>query len=311
MKGRFERNPYRELPDGTVSRVFPFHLSLEGLDNRILCREDADYDLFVKVICVCARRKNVILVMYVVVSNHAHCVLLARSQTDADAFGEEVKRMISMHFCRKYGVGSAMQGIDVKAIWLDNDSYLRNAIAYVIRNAMDNGAIRIQDYAWTGFRGIFCGGKVSGKGTLIRVCNLSKRERRAIMHTDDDLRDVRWLLNDRLELEPVTICDWRYVEAAYKNDQSFFMRMVGSVNCSEMGNKLVDAPRVKRRDIELFRSVNEISQSWFQESVDKLSMNKKAKLLTYVAHSFRTDPSQLARVFSLDREDVLRMLSRI
>ena len=71
MQNRFERNPYRELPDGAIAKVYPFHFSLEGLETRILCREGTDYDAFVKIICICARRTNVILVIYAVVSTRS------------------------------------------------------------------------------------------------------------------------------------------------------------------------------------------------------------------------------------------------
>lgn len=104
----FVRNPMRMLPDGTIARVFPFHVSLEGKENRVLCREDEDYDVFVKVFVVCARRKNVILEVYSVVSNHGHSVVLCADKTSADSFGEEVKRIYSMYFSRKYEDTRAM-----------------------------------------------------------------------------------------------------------------------------------------------------------------------------------------------------------
>lgn len=93
----------RVLPDGTVGNVQPFHICLEGLEQAVLCRDDKDYDAFVKIICVAARRKNVIVVIYVVVSNHSHVTILALSQADADAYGEEVKKMASMWVSGRYG----------------------------------------------------------------------------------------------------------------------------------------------------------------------------------------------------------------
>ena len=128
---RFEKNPYRELPDGTISKVYPFHVSLEGLETKILCREESDYDAFVKIICVCAFRTSVILLIYAVVSNHAHCAILAPDQSAADAFAAEVKRMYSMYFSRKYSDRSVLKGVDASAVYLYSDYYLRNAIAYV------------------------------------------------------------------------------------------------------------------------------------------------------------------------------------
>lgn len=37
----------QELPDGTVRQLHPFHISMEGLETAVLCRDDADYDAMV------------------------------------------------------------------------------------------------------------------------------------------------------------------------------------------------------------------------------------------------------------------------
>ena len=127
------------------------------------------------------------------------------------------------------------------------------------------------------------------------------------MHTGDKLDDVNWLIDEAGELEPVSICDWRYIESAFNNDQSFFLRLIGGVNTSEMTNKLLIAPRQMRTDNELLLSTNELSQRWFSANVNELSIEKRAKLLIYVYHSFKTTPAQLARVFEL-KEDTIRQL---
>ena len=57
----------RVLPDGSIRYVQPYHVCLEGLECAVLCRDDDDYDAFVKVIAVASRRKNVIVVIYTVV----------------------------------------------------------------------------------------------------------------------------------------------------------------------------------------------------------------------------------------------------
>ena len=59
----FERICFRTLPDGSVRKVFPYHISLEGMAQLVLCRDDDDYDVMVKYIFICARRKNVIVVI--------------------------------------------------------------------------------------------------------------------------------------------------------------------------------------------------------------------------------------------------------
>ena len=271
MKFYFERNPYKVLPDGVARRVFPFHICIEGLESRILCRDDSDYDIFVKVICLCAHRKNTILVMYTVVSNHVHCVVLAENQVVADSFANEMKKLYSMYFKNKYDCSAVLRRNDAKAIFLDSDYYVRNAIAYVIRNALDNGATNIQDYRWTGFRAVFSRGEFPPGKNIRQVRSLKKDEKRLIMHSGDKLDDVGWMIDEENRLVPVSICDWQYVESAFGNDQSFFLRMIGGVNTPEMNNKLLIAPRTRRTDNELLLSVNEISRRWFGVDVQALS----------------------------------------
>ncbi len=132
-----KRVVHRKMPDGSFQNVQPFHVSMEGLEKTILCRCDNDYDAMVKILCVCARRKNVLIIVYAVVSNHCLVAVLAVNQADADAFGQEFKRMYAMWFSRQYGEQKRLQKTDVKAICLDNDWYVRNALAYIFRNAME------------------------------------------------------------------------------------------------------------------------------------------------------------------------------
>jgi hypothetical protein len=311
MKTQFERNPYRELPDGSIRKVYPFHISLEGLETRILCREDADYDVFVKIICVCCLRKNTILVIYAVVSNHAHCVVLATSQGEADECAEEIKRMYSMYFSNKYRDQSIMKGVSSKALFISSDWYLRNALAYDVRNAMDNRAKSIQSYKWTGYAAMFCGGKLpEGLNGFRLVKHLTKADRRRIMHTNDRLHNVDWVINDNEELVPVTICDWKYFEEAFRNNQTDFLRQLGVVNTSEMYQKLVYSPRVKRCDNDFLCSVNEISEAWFNKQVHDLSVERKSRLIRYVSRAYRTDCAQLARTFEIDITQVRLLLGK-
>ena len=73
----------RMMPDGQVIYLWPFHVSLEGLETVVLCRDEEDYDAMVKILCVCAKRKNVIIVIYAAVSNHCHIAVLAAIPYDS------------------------------------------------------------------------------------------------------------------------------------------------------------------------------------------------------------------------------------
>ena len=303
----FVKAVIREMPDGRTCRVFPFHISLEGLERNIICRDDDDCDRLVKVLAISARRKNVIIIIYAVVSNHAHVAVLAEKYADAHAFGEEVKRTYSMIFRNKYGEISALRKTDICVQTLDTDWYLRNALAYIPRNAYDNGAQNIADYKWTGFRAFFRKGANAREQNAIPVADLSRREWRSIFHTGDDLGRVKWKINSNNELIPSSFCDTDYLERAFANDEAFFYKCVGGVNQAEMTQKLVSSPRMFKPDADFLKEVNDLSNRWFDTGIRDLPLSKKSRLLPYVFKTFRTTVPQLARVFGMDR-DYIRML---
>lgn len=225
-----QRIAIRTLPDGSVCKVYPYHICIKGLEQTVLCRDSDDYDAMVKVICLSARRKNVIVIIYAVVSNHCHVAILAASQKNADAFAYDLKKVYSMWFSRKYQERNVLHRITVRALYLDTDWYVRNALAYIPRNALDNGC-NIQEYLWSGYRAMFS--RELPKG-LKPVNSLSRRECRAILHTGDKLYQVPWLINSDGQLEPRSFCDCLYLEQAFNNDQAFFLKTIGGQDTAQM-----------------------------------------------------------------------------
>lgn len=303
----FVKAVLRKMPNGSTCKVFPFHVSFEGLEKNIICRDDEDCDLLVKTIAVCSRRKNVIVIIYAVVSNHAHIAVLAKYYNDAKAYGEEVKRVYSMYFQRKYGEAKSLKETDIDVQILDTDWYLRNALAYIPRNAFDNGAKNISDYKWTGFRAFFR--NKQNQSNLKKVADMSFREWRAIFHTGDDLSDTSWLLNKDCEIEPFSFCDTDYLEQSFGGDESFYYKCVGTVNVPEMTQKLVVSPRIMKTDAEFMKELEFISDKWFNTNVGNLAESQKARLLPYVFRSSKTSVAQLARAFGMDREKIRILLN--
>ena len=278
---------------------------MKGMEKLVLFRDDADYDAMVKILCVCGRRKNIIVVIYAVVSNHCHVSVLAKSQAEAEQYGQEIKRMYSMWFHGKYGESGVLDGVDIKAIALDSDWYVRNALAYIPRNALDNGC-NVNEYKWSGFSAMF---RKTDTEQAIAVASLTKRQKRKLMHTGDKLNDVPWLLDKDGCLITSSFCDHTYLEQAFNNDLTFFLKVIGAQSSSEMTWKLVDGPRTKLPDGEFLKAVNEISNRWFNCDVSRLSIQSRIRFLPYIYRTMNTTIPQLARVFGLDRDEITRILA--
>lgn len=295
----------RTLPNGRRCYVYPYHVCLEGLETLVLCREDEDYDAVVKYISVCAQRKNVIVITYAVVSNHCHCAILARNQEEADAYAQELKRMCAMWFSKKYNEKSILKKCGISAILIDNDWYLRNALSYILRNALDNGC-DIHKYHWCGYSAAF--GRKDDSGTRM-VAGLSKRERRAIMHTDDDLRHVLWRLDKENRLLPASICDTDYMEQAFEHDPAFFLKSIGSVNTEEMRDRLVVSPRTMQPDTEFYKRANDTAKRWFGAEIGELPVPKKLRLVPYLFRTGKTTARQMGRALGLEKELIERAIN--
>ena len=305
MTGDMKRVVRKVLPDGSTGTVYPFHVSIEGLEKAVLYKDEEDYGVMVKYIAICAKRKNVIVVIYAVVSNHSHVAILSRTQKEADAYSEDIKKMYSQWYSRKYGLAAILRRNDSQALLIGSDWHLRNSLAYIPRNAHDNGA-SVTEYRWSGFRAMFSKNHESG----FPVKNLTRRDKEKIMHTADSLKDVPWMIDGNGDLIPGSFCDSEYLKQVFNHDQAFFLKTIGSLNPASVKEELVDGPRRMMTDNELFNYVNDTSRHWFMEEVTNLPLDKKYRLLSFVYRNRKTSIPQLARVFGLEREKVKAALDR-
>lgn len=291
----------RQLPSGENKNVQPFHISMKGLEKVVLCRDDEDYGVMVKYIAICAHRKNVIVIIYAVVSNHCHIAILAPTYQEACDYADELKRMYAQWFQTKYLEKQILRGTDVQALCLDSDWYVRNALAYIPRNALDNGST-LDKYKWTGYRAMFSIGNPQPTGLPVK--RFTRREQDRIMHSREPLKDVPWLVDADGDIMPESFCDSAYLEQAFNHDPAFWLKTIGSLNPAEMNEKLVDGPRIMRPDSEFFKLVADIARHWFSLDLADLPTDKKLRLLPYIWRTRKTTVPQLSRVFGLPRETV-------
>ena len=298
----------RILPSGRPAWVRPFHISLEGLESATICRDEEDYDAMVKHIFTCARRNDVLVVIYAVVSNHSHEVVLAAGKEEAEKFANDLKKVHSMWIRRKYGEYGILRRVGADISPIETITHARNALAYVPRNAMDNGAKNIAGYKWTGYRAMFCEGKAP-EG-LIPVSSLTTRASEKLLHTGDDVSRMSWLLNVRGEIEPASACDWRYLEMIFNHDPSFFMRKIGDVNVTQMKYDLKAAGKYKMTDAEFLKTAEEYAMAWYKEHLFEMSHDTKARFLQYLGKKVRLTIPQVARCMQMDRDVVSVLLER-
>lgn len=303
----FQRIVTRTLPDGNIVKVYPFHLTLEGLESNLLCRDQEDYDVVEKFMYVSAWQCNVLGVSHVVMSNHGHQCVLAPGLEHVLRMAENLKQRCSMHIAKKYKEHNVLLGTSADVQLLDSDWYVRNVLAYIPRNVVELG-VRPEDYRWSSYRAMFANGDCADG--VRKVSALSRREKEALMHTHHDLSRVPWLLDRDGHLVHATCCDWAYAESAFNDDEAFFMKTIGTVNCAEMEQKLVHNHRSMRPDSEFLLTVDEMAERWFQRKPFELTIEQKIRMLPYIYRCYRTTVSQLARCLRMEKDDVERVVGK-
>ncbi len=153
---------------------------------------------------------------------------------------------------------------------------------------------------------MFSAGVPGGKS----VSTMTRREKEAVFHTHSDLSRVPWVVDMYGRLIPATACEHRYAESAFNNDQAFFLKMVGSVNCAEMELKLVTNPRKRQSDDEMRKTVRDIALRWFKTEVAEMSLEMKSRLVPHLYRSHNTSVSQLARCVGLSQSQVKDYIRR-
>ena len=142
------------------------------------------------------------------------------------------------------------------------------------------------------------------------VSALTKRERRKLLHTGEPLKGVPWQLDGEGRLIPYSICDNAYLEQVFNGDPAYYLKTIGGVNVAEIRYQLEEKPYVMQPDTEFYKTVNEISERWYNADLPTLSLERKLRIIPYVYHTSKTTIPQLARVFGLDRARIASIVGK-
>lgn len=297
----FQRIVTRPRADGHVIKMYPFHISLEGMESVLLCRDDEDYDHLQKSYYLAAWKTGCRVIAEIAMSNHGHVAILAPELAVAQQTGEAIKKRHSQYLSWKYNEKGILNRSDICVKYLDSDWYVRNALAYIPRNTVDTGE-RIEDYRWSSYRGMFVGGRCPSG--MYRVADLSRRERESVFRSHEDLSGVPWILNADGNIEPASACDFHYLESAFNNDQAYYLKMIGSVNVAEMQQMLVLNGKNRQSDSEMLAVITRLAEKWYGKGILEMTPEQKARILPVLYRSYRTTVPQLARCLRMPRDVV-------
>lgn len=283
-------------------------ITTEHLKAGLWFRDEEDYRVGMNYVAIQAHASRVIVLSFILMSNHVHFVVKADSKKDAEAFIEGFKHRYSLHLRRKYGVKEFLRGNEVKVDPIPlYDEDPEKAIAYVEMNCVAaNICSHPSQYPWGTGCLFFDQRKPDGRplGTF------SKRACKRLLHTDIESLPENWLVGADGYILPQNYVDVAAVEAFFRTPH----RMNWFLSNSSKAKKRMDADEnfPAFRDQVILAAIPDLCRSLFGKSdFSLLSREEQVEFVRQLRFRFSTYVNQIARVCGLTYEQTAQLMDSV
>lgn len=286
-------------------------LTTNHLEGRLWFRDEEDFKVGMNYVAIeAARHPEIIVLAFILMSNHVHFVVIASSKDEAEQFVNRIKHRYSLYYRRKYGVKEFLRGNDVQADFVPSgNEEPEKVIAYAQMNSVAaNICAHPSQYQWGTGSLFFNPSPKRGRP----VKDLSARARKRLLHTDeDDSLPGDWLVSDDGYILPGSYVDIEKVESIFKTPKrmNFFL-----VNSSKAKKRLASADDnlPAFRDQTILAVLPDLCRSLFRkESFSELLPEEQVEFVRQIRFRFSAEAHQIARVCGVSYEDAARLLDSL
>ena len=292
-----------ELYDGNF-----YHMCTEGLETEVIMRDDEDFMVARNYMALAAWKTKVFIVVFCLMSNHIHILIGSKDRKMALDFIRHFKQTYSTYLHHKYGLNSALKGQAESISLISDIKYLRNCIAYILRNAVSAKICRkVDDYPWSSYA-VYFNSDVTHTG-LPRV-SLKGRLRRKLLKTRMNLDTCPYRIDvdGNITVDSFVRCD--IVHLAFNRSGKLFLYYLGCCNDAQMEYEFVNRPLVQSNDTDLLSAAEGIAAKRFKgKTIAILTTSEKCSMLKHLFFNHKTNVPQLSRIMGLSREVVRKVLS--
>ena len=285
-------------------------VTTDHLETALWFREGGDFAVGMNHVAIQAALRPVVLVLaFILMSNHVHFVLYATEQ-EARAFVEAIKCRYSQYLYRKYGIRELLRRnhVDVREIEADTDEEaLERAIAYVQMNCVEARiCTHPSQYRWGTGNVFFCpmSGSMSGKPSG----SLSARARARLLHSECPGIPDTWLVSDAGYILPESYVKVDLVEKIFRTPgrlNYFYNSTSKARKRLETGEKNLPA----FKDQTILQAFPDLCRSLFRKrTFAELSEPDRKEMLRQLRFRFSADVDQLARVCGLSYAEAANLM---
>lgn len=286
-----------------------FLLTTEHLEDGLWFRDEDDFKVAMNYVAIeAARHPEVVVLAFILMSNHVHFLLRGRREDVID-FITKFKQRYALYYRRKYGVKEFLRrnSVDIRMIPADDEA-IERAVAYVQMNCVAaNICSHPSQYPWGTGSVFFCPSKPGGK----RLDEYSARTRERLMHSECDQIPGEWFLSGDGYIHPGEYVAVRGVEALFRTPK----RMNYFLQNSSKARKRLEAAEEHLpsfRDQIILPAVQELCRSLFlKDSFRELLADEQVEIARQIRFRFSADANQIARVCGLSYAEAARLLEAV
>lgn len=285
-----------------------YHVCTNGLEQVTLLKDEEDFKAAWNYLALSAWRAGVEVVAFTLMSNHIHEILACKDMSQADAAIKLYKNMLSLYLKNKYGLAKALHGTGDCVSLIDTVTYMKNCIAYILRNAVcARICAKPEDYRWSSYACYFSETRYDKS---LPVAELTFSQKRQMLRTGLDLRDCpfRIYADGLVALESFVRID--IVERVYRHSGKSFLYYLGSCNDARMEYELTCQPLMHVNDQDMYEAVTRYVACRFRgKELVELTSAEKCSILKHLFFNNKTSIPQLSRIMGLPRQLIRRILS--
>lgn len=285
-----------------------YHVCTDGMEQVTLLKDEEDFMVAWNYLALSAWKTGTEAVAFTIMSNHVHEILLCQDSAQANQTITLFKKMLSMHLRKKYGMIKILHRTDDCISLIDNVQYLKNCIAYILRNAVcARICAKPEDYRWSSYACYFSKDKPEKS---VPLSSLPFIQKRTILKTGMDLKDCPLRMNEDGLITLGSFVRSDIAERAYRNSGKSFLYYLGCCNDAKMDYELTCQPLLHVSDHEMHEAVSKYVEKRFKnKNISDLTSSEKCSILKNLFFNNKTSIPQLSRILGLPRQLIRKILS--
>lgn len=292
-----------ELYDGNF-----YHVCTEGLETEVIMRDEEDCTVARNYLALSAWKSQVCIVAFCLMSNHLHVLLGSKNRMMALAFVRHFKQIYSTYLHNKYGLNDALKGQSECISMIMDIKYLRNCIAYILRNPVCAKICRkVDEYPWSSY-GVYFSEQICHDRPLIS--SLKGRMRRKVLKTRMNVDNCPYRIDEDGTISMDSFVRSDIVHQAFNRSGKLFLYYLGCCNDSQLEYEFASRPLVQSTDNDLLVAVEGLASTRFKgKGIAMLTTSEKCSMLKHLFFNYKVTIPQLSRVIGLPRSLVRKVLS--